>query len=120
MAYISIDTSDLDRLAGLIEHAANGALRNADEALGRVVVEVHGEAVRNAAAFNKDSTGELAAAVSYDTTGNSRRVYANVRQAFFLEYGSPNTGPPRPWLSGPAEKGSDRLLMELAKAGAVW
>lgn len=117
---IVIDTSELDELAALLRRAADAAPDKADEALGKVVLTVHGAAVRNAAGFNTASTGELAAAVDYDRSGNSRRVFADVRQAYFLEYGSPKTGAPRPWLSGPAERGSLALLRAMAEVGELW
>jgi hypothetical protein len=48
-----------------------------------------------------------------------RRVFAEVREAAFLEYGSPNTGAPRAWLTGPARKAIDELFAELSAATEI-
>lgn len=113
------DFTDIRRLENEIARAANGALSGAADALDRIVPRVAEEARANAASF-PHGTGELARSVEYDTSGLTRRVHAPVRQAFFLEYGSPNTGAPRPWLTGPAESGQNELVRLIGEAGAPW
>ena len=120
MATITVDDSEIKALTRMLRKAGEGCADDADDALDRVVKDVYAEARTNAAGFRTASTGELLGALDYDRSGFTRRVYADVRQAFFLEYGSPTTGAPRPWLSGPAERGSARLAVELAKVGAIW
>jgi hypothetical protein len=53
-------------------------------------------------------------------TAARKWIGAPVRQGFFLEYGSPTTGGPRPWLTGPAREGANQLLDELARIGEIW
>lgn len=118
MATVTIDTSDLTRLAALIEAAAKAAPKDADAALDRTVDWVVEKARANAEAIRL--TGDLAEGVQADTTGITRRIFSPVRQAAFQEYGSPNTGPPNPWLTGPARLGSMRLLQEMVRMGHPW
>lgn len=119
-AAVAVDDSEIKGLVKMLRKAGEGCADAAQDALGRVVVDVANAARANAANFNRDSTGELARSVDYDRSGYTRRVFADVRQAFFLEYGSPTTGGPRPWLSAPAERGSARLAVELGRIGAIW
>lgn len=117
---ISVDLSDIVALTAMLGKAAVAAPLKADAILDSEVPKVHAAAVSNALAFHKRSTGELASVTAYDTSGNSRRVYAPVKQAAFLEYGTPNTGAPNPWMTGPAEAGSRRILTQMAEAGEIW
>lgn len=118
--YITVDMSEIDDLVRLLAVAAEQAPINADHALDIVVPEVWREAHANAKAFHKRSTGELAGSLDHDTSGQVRRVFAPVKQAALLEYGTPNTGAPIPWLTGPGERGSKRLLEMMAEAGDIW
>jgi len=114
---ITIDVSEIKQLEKLFGTAAKASSVGAEKALRDVTVKVAGEAVANALSFHTASTGELAAAVEHQVSGTGARVFADVRQAFFLEYGSPTTGGPRPWLTEPAERGSTELLTRLSKLG---
>lgn len=122
MSDVTVDTSELDELEAILQRAAERTTKERARALREAGEGVAREARANASSwFTKASTGELAASIETAQRGVSEyRVFANVRQAFFLEYGSPNTGGPRPWLSEPAEKGAERLLTELGKAGDLW
>lgn len=117
---ITADYSDIKDLDALLKRASERPHKVRAQELDRVGAQVESEGRANAAAFHKDSTGELAAAVTRTGTPVFQRIYANVRQAFFQEYGSPNTGAPNPWLSGPAQKGADELFDELSKAAEPW
>lgn len=112
------DFSDLDRLTADLERAERSAEPNVSMILDIVVPGVAAEARANAASYG--GTGELAASIQYDGAGLTRRVHAPVRQAFFLEYGSPSTGAPRPWITGPAERGASAVLTAMRRAGDVW
>jgi len=104
-----------------IEDAAAKAARDATTVstivLASVANRVFVDAVANAQATAL--TGELARSVQIERTNrgsaDAYMIGAPVRQAFFLEYGSPNTGAPRPWLSAPALKGQDELASHLDK-----
>lgn len=117
---VTVDVSEIDFLATLFEAAAVKAPIKAHAALDVVVPRVHAEAVGNAAAFNTASTGELSRNTHYDTSGSLRRIYSTVKQGALLEYGTPTTGAPRKWLTGPAEKGSTALLVLLASKADPW
>lgn len=119
MSDISIDTSDLDRLVGLLEAAADRVDNKASDALRDITGRIASEARATAGGY-PHGTGALAAAVEYTTTGLESRVFADVREAFYLEYGSHNTGAPRPWLSEPTERGARDLADKLGKAGDIW
>ena len=119
MSGITVDVSEIRQLAHLLAVAADAARDESEEALREVAMKVAAEARSNASGFA--DTGELpAGAVQLQVSGSGARIYADVRQAFFLEYGSPNTGAPRPWLSGPAERGSTELLKRMAKIAEPW
>lgn len=120
MSGITIDVSEIRELAHLLGAAADATFEEASEAVDEVAHQVHAEARANAASFHTASTGELAGSVDVQVTGTGARIFSNVRQAYFLEYGSPKTGAPRPWLTEPAERGSTELLKRIAKAGDIW
>lgn len=117
---ISFDTSELADLAAVLERARSRSWKDRTQALKRTAETVRAEAKANAEAFNTDSTGELAENIEITGTPARKRIGAPVRQAHFLEYGSPTTGAPRAWLSGPARKGANELLAELARIGEPW
>lgn len=112
--------SDLDELAKLLEAARNRPYKVRVQALDRAAERVKSRAIATAQSYNTDSTGELASVIDIDGTPASRRIYANVRQAAFLEYGTPTTGAPRPWLTDPARDEVNALLMELADGADIW
>lgn len=117
---ISFDASAIADLNGVLEKARQRSHKDRTKILARIAGEVRDDARDNALAFNTDSTGELAAAVDTEGTAARKRVFANVRQGYFLEYGSPTTGAPRPWLSDPARKGANKLLAEISEVGDIW
>lgn len=112
-----VDVTELSRLAKDLSESAVRLDSEMGLVLDRVAAGVMSDAVSNASSFG--GTGELAAAVKMSKSGNksssSRRVGAAVRQAFFLEFGSPKTGAPRPWLTAPAAKGHHLLGVEMEK-----
>ena len=115
MSDITIDVTEIRRLASLLDRAADTAPEDARDELQDVAQQVLTDGISNAQGMAL--TGELASSVRLSMEGDSARIYSNVRQAFFLEYGSPNTGGPRPWLSEPAERGSTELLKRMSKIG---
>lgn len=119
-AAVTVDTSDLHSLVAMLALAERSAPIKADQALDIIVPAVHAEASAIVATYDKASTGELLANISHDTSGMVRRVYSTVKQGALLEYGTPTTGAPRPWLTGPAERGSVKLLASMASVGRIW
>lgn len=117
---ITFDTSDLEHLDDLLAAARERSYKDRTSALKRIANQVRAEATENARTFQTDSTGELVAAIDQDGTPARQWIGAEVRQAFFLEYGSPTTGGPRPWLSAPAQKGANQLFAEMARIGDIW
>lgn len=118
-ARATIDVSDIVYLASLLERAADLAPEEAENLLDQVVPRVAAEARATAASY-PHATGETAGSIGYDTFGDTRRVWAASRAAWFLEYGSPNTGAPRAFLSGPAEEASRYILEHMAEVGDIW
>lgn len=116
---VGIDVSDLADLARMLERAAARPHAERAAVLDRVAREVQAEATAIAATYTK-GTGRLVESIELSGTPVSRRIFADVREAFFLEFGSPNTGAPRPWLTGPAERGAKELFDELGKIGQIW
>ncbi len=117
---ISADLSQIADLDRVLTAARERPHKVRAQALDRVANRVADEARGIVGGYTTASTGELAGAIYVRGTPVSKFIGADVRQAFFLEYGSPTTGGPRPWLSGPAQKGADELLAELAEAGEIW
>lgn len=113
---VTIDASEIDELRSLLGAAANAAPGAADEALDIIVPQVYREAMTTVAGYPM-ATGETAASMGFDTRGFGRRIWAGTKQGALLEYGTPTTGGPRPWLTGPAERGSMELLRHMAKIG---
>lgn len=117
---VSVDTSDLLRLIAYLEHAIVRTPAERSAALEKVAARVESEARANAASFHTASTGELAASITRTGTPLFQTVSAPVRQAWFLEAGSPTTGAPRPWMSEPGESGALELLGLIGELGALW
>jgi Bacteriophage HK97-gp10, putative tail-component len=119
---ISVDVSELNELIAMLERAAERPRKERAGVLRKIGAQVASEARSNASSwFTKASTGRLAEGVTVEGRGVSRvAISSPYREGFFLEYGSPNTGAPRPWLTQPAERGVESLLEELGKMGEVW
>lgn len=115
---VSIDTRDLDVLDWVLGTAAEGAPRESEAALTKAVERVHAQAVSNAAKVR--DTGALMESVDYDTEGMTRRVWSETREAWFQESGSPTTGAPNPWLTGPARAAVPELLRDIERVGSLW
>lgn len=115
----TIDTSELDVLAGLLAHAADEAEGETSQLLDKEVPKTFEEARSTVAGYPK-ATGATAASMGHDTEGHTRRIWAGTKQGALLEYGTPTTGPPRPWLTGPAQRASRRILEEMAEIGAIF
>lgn len=116
---ISFD-SDLDELQQLLAAARSRPYKVRVSALNTAAERVKSEAKAIVATYDTDSTGELESVIDIDGTPASRRIFADVRQGFFLEYGSPTTGGPRPWLTGPARLAANDLLNDLAAGADLW
>ena len=112
---VHIDVSELHRLAGMLTTTAAAAPAKATVAVQRTVDQVHAAAISGAPV----ATGELQASIQKEGAGLEGRVWSDTRQAYFLEVGSPNTGPPRAWLTGPAEDGSHELLVSMRIVGRI-
>lgn len=115
---VSIDNRDLGVLTQIINRAAVEAPRESERALTRAVEKVHALAVSNASRIR--DTGELMESIDFDTSGNTRRVWSDTRQAWFQEVGSPTTGDPNPWLTGPARATLPDLLADVVELGSLW
>lgn len=113
------DFSALDDLNRLLEAAVKRTAKARADELNKTAEKVRDQAAAIAASYPK-GTGALAANVTVTGTALTRRVGSDLREGWFLEFGSPNTGAPRPWLTGPAGRGAEELLAELGKAAAPW
>lgn len=110
-----IDTSQIDELAALLA----GAAPRMEKDTTRVIDMVTDAVVSSVKAGVPRDTNELADSVEVDRSGGLgyrvRYIHADPKQGYFLEYGSPTTGAPIPWLSGPAQQGSMLLHSELMR-----
>ena len=109
---VGMDMKEIDRLADRLQKAAVRAIPTIEAALTVGALETATQARANAASYG--GTGELSQSVEVEESPLIRRVLAEPRQGAFLEYGTPNTGAPRPWLSGPAETAQRKFFAELA------
>ena len=112
------DLSELDTLIDLLEESGDEATKRSHR-----MVDTNTRIVESAARSNAQAradTGELAASVESEVNGFFGKVSADPRQGWFLEYGSPNTGAPDPWMSAPAERAQDAMLETLAKEFGPW
>ncbi|MCB0966274.1 MAG: hypothetical protein KDB37_05515 [Ilumatobacter sp.] len=107
-----IDYSEVDRLAELLGAAGEQARDVSNEELTLATVRAAADAHANARRMA--DTGETAAELQWDTSGEARRIWSTTRASRFQEFGSPNTGPPNPWLTGPARAASTRLAEAMA------
>lgn len=117
---ISVDTSDLDNLIDQLGAAINRTPKERAAALRRAGDATEAGARANVASYTAASTGELLSTITHHGTDLQRQVGSTVKQAALLEYGTPTTGAPRPWLTGPAESALDDLLSDLASAAEPW
>ena len=108
---IHVDTVELAKLSSLLAHAGVEATVKTEAALEVEAQTALAEARSTAAGYG--GTGELAGDVGMDRGILTRRIVADVRQGHFLEAGTPTTGAPRDWATGPTERAQDRLLTEM-------
>jgi hypothetical protein len=114
------DFADLARLDADLGEAADRANRQIKVAVRTAVDKTATAAKGNVASFRTKSTGELLASIRVQHFDFAGRISADPKQAAMLEYGTPNTGAPRPWLSAPAGKAQEDLFAAVAEAGAPW
>jgi len=119
MSDVTIDTSELDKLNAMLQRAADRTAKERKRALDKAEQTTLTEARATAGSY-PNGTGALAASLESGGTDLTRTVGSAVREAWFLEVGTPKTGAPRPWLTGPAEAAVGDMLTELAKAAAPW
>lgn len=112
-ANISFDTSEIDNLNELLTNAASRVDKERVSALARTADTVRSQAAATARGYTKAGTGALADSVTVSGTPLTKVVGSPLREAFFLEFGSPTTGGPRPWLTAPARTEITKLLHEL-------
>lgn len=122
-ATVSFDTSQIKKLSKLIDDTRRKTSMVAPQVLTSAANRVFVDAVANAQGMA--DTGELASSTRIQRSDADGALLgfwigADVRQAFFLEYGSPNTGAPRPWLSSPAMRGQIEALSAIQKAAGPW
>lgn len=116
---VTFDTSELDHLNDLLGAAVARVDKERATALSHHADRVASTAAATARGYTK-GTGALASDISVTGTPLTKIVGSSLREAAFLEFGSPNTGPPRPWLTGPARIEMTELLKELAHAAGPW
>ncbi len=116
MSSVSMDTSELDRLVADLERAAARPTKDR----GRVLLETANKIADDARSGAPVDSGELRSSIYVQGSALTKVVGSDVRQAWFLEAGSPSTGAPRPWLTGPAERNIDLLLEKLGKLGEIF
>jgi hypothetical protein len=112
---ITFDTSELDDLNDMLVRAAVRVASTRARGIERAANSVRDQAASTAASY-PHATGALAADVAVSGTALTKIVGSDLREAFFLEFGSPTTGGPRPWLTGPARTEMLHLLEALSEA----
>jgi hypothetical protein len=121
MAGFSVDVSQIAILTNLLALAAEKPKAQVTRLHREIGAQVASEARANASSwFTKDSTGETAGSITVSAGADRALISAGTRGAHFNEYGSPNTGGPRPFMSQPAEEGARRLGIELFKVAGPW
>lgn len=118
-ADVFADFTALDDLNSFLEQAITRTAKERTKALDETSEEVRSEAAAIAASY-PNGTGALAENVTVSGTDLTKRVGSDEREGWFLEFGSPNTGGPRPWLTGPADRGAAKMLTRLSKAAEPW
>lgn len=112
---ITFDTHEIDDLNKKLIEASIRVARERARGLSRAAEAVRTQAAATARSY-PHATGALADSVEVSGTDLSKRVGSTLREAFFLEFGSPTTGGPRPWLTGPARTEINHLFDDLSKA----
>jgi hypothetical protein len=115
-ANIIFDTSELNDLDKLLTTAAGRVDKVRSAGLARAAESVRDQAAATVRSY-PHATGALANDLHVAGTPLTKTVGSTLREAFFLEFGSPTTGGPRPFLTGPARTEITHLLEELGKAG---
>jgi hypothetical protein len=111
---VSVDFAELNRLNDLWRRKAKD-VDKIDGDVEDVANEIAAEARSTAAGYPK-GTGETARSIDVERRGDaSYSVVASSRAAFYLEVGSPNTGAPRPFITGPAERALGELVERVGK-----
>ena len=113
--HITFDTSELDDLNNMLSRAAAKVVGVRGAGLARTAEAVKSQAAQTARNY-PHATGALADSQTVSGTQLTKRVGSTLREAFFLEFGSPTTGGPRPWLTGPGRTEITKLLEELGEA----
>lgn len=116
-ANVQYDSSELDNLNVLLAAAAARVDRVRARGLATAAQNVRAAGEATARAYPK-GTGALADNVTVSGTALTQVVGSDLREASFLEFGSPNTGAPRPWLTAPAHAEMTQLLKDLGEAGS--
>jgi hypothetical protein len=102
---LSVDTSEVDRLAVEMVGVAEAIEAVAYATLDKVAAEVQAAAVADAPAL----TGELKGSIyNRKISADVREIGSAVRQAWFQEFGTSRHGP-QPFLFENAERGGDRI-----------
>jgi hypothetical protein len=109
------DASELDDLGELFSTTVARVSRERATRLASHAEAIRSQAATEAAGY-RHATGALAEDLRVTGGDVTKRVGSSLREAFFLEFGSPTTGSPRPYLTGPARKEVDALLRELGEA----
>jgi hypothetical protein len=112
---IEFDTSELDDLSNMLGRTAEKLVKARALGLARTAESVREQAAATAASY-PHATGALAGSLRVSGTQFTKVVGSDRREALFLEFGSPTTGGPRPFLTGPARTEIGRLAEELGKA----
>jgi hypothetical protein len=106
--FLTWDLSEIDELVRILALAADRPKR-ALITTHREAASAVATAARSTASSYRKGTGRLARSIEEEADEKGARIWADPREGFFLEYGSPNTGGPRRWLSGPAEEVAGKM-----------
>lgn len=116
---VDVDMSEVLDLIVKLERAIERPTKERRRLLAAAGSEIESEARGNLA--DHHDSGETEAGLQREMVGDTRvRIWSPGRGGFFLEFGSPTTGAPVPWLSGPAMRAEESLLEELGKTGDVF
>lgn len=112
---VTFDTSELDDLTTMLVVAAARVDKVRSMGLARTAESVRSQAEATVRGY-PHATGALADDLHVSGTPLTKVVGSTLRESFFLEFGSPTTGGPRPFLTGPARTEITKLLKELGAA----
>lgn len=113
-----MDLSEIDELERLLEAAGDDITPAAERAVEFETGVMTAAARANAS--GRQDTGELLASIDSEVDGLDGKLMAMPRQASLLEHGTPSTGAPWPWASGPGERSQEALLDRLKREAAPW